>query len=193
MDQSPIRAPEVNRSMPPRQLEPTPRPPGFFALGRICTARWRSKKSPVPERQTIAATDASERNVVEALVLGWLTFAFWIFTIEALLPELHWSVSIPVSMVAAFILLQCVTFAIALLMEKILASNAGASAQTIRAWHTRGHIAIMIILSIGIITAQSGDTLLRGLAWCWIALSFANTFALIFESGGIRRSIPSPH
>ena len=163
-------------------------PPGFFALGRLCGAWCRANEAPVTGRGTLAAEDASECNALEAYVLGWLAFVTWVAALEALLPGMHWAIRLPVAIAAAFLLIQVASVVVALVLQKSLVSKGYRSADTVRAWHTRGHILLLVVMSGGLLVSGVGGLPIRLLAWIWLALFVANTVAALRETVGQLRS-----
>jgi hypothetical protein len=150
---------------------------GFFALGRFLTSR---KPGPTNYR-VIPATDASENNAVEAHVLGWLTIATWALMIDSALPFMPWIARLPLAIVAAFILIQVFTVGVALVLEKTIVASGKCSSTAARAWHTNGHVALLVLLGLAVAVTGVGTIALRLIAWIWLALAAANAIAALIE------------
>ena len=135
---------------------------GFFALGR----RLSPEKSAASHYRIIPAANASENNAVEAHVLGWLTIATWALVIDyALLSFMQSLARVPLAILAAFVLIQIFTVSVALVLEKTVVASGKCSSATARAWHTNGHVALLVLLSLAITTRKiAGDrAMLRNL------------------------------
>ncbi|MEZ5323809.1 MAG: hypothetical protein R3F19_01900 [Verrucomicrobiales bacterium] len=150
---------------------------GFFALGR----RLAPGNLAPSHYRIIPAANASENNAVEAHVLGWLTISTWVLVIDSALPSVPWPVRIPLSVLAAFLLIQIFTVSVALVLEKIFVATGKCSTTTARAWHTYGHIALLVLLSLAITSAGVGTLALRLIAFVWLALALGNAIAALLE------------
>ena len=155
-----------------------PRSPGFFALGRYFASRSRKQTTD----RVIPAEDATERNALEANVLGCLTFVFWVLAVDATLSGLPLLLRLPLAVLIAFVLIQLFTAAIALTLEKTLVASGKWTAKAARAFHTRVHIALLLVASIGIGVMGFGPFALNTVAWIWIGLGVVNAVAAALES-----------
>lgn len=121
---------------------------------------------------------------MEAQVLGWLVFVSWVAAIDvplnAWLPW-HWAARVPISIATAFVLLQLATVVVALLLDRLLVARGMLTTDAARAWHTRGHIALLVAASLGVLATGSGDAPLKALAAAWALLGAANAVAAIRE------------
>ena len=150
---------------------------GFFALGRCLTSR---KPAPTHYR-IIPAANASENNAIEAQVLGWLTIATWALVIDAAVSFMPWLARVPFSILSAFILIQIFTVGVALVLEKAVVAPGKCSSAAARSWHTNGHVALLVLVSLAITTTSAGTVALRVVAWIWLALAVANAIAAWIE------------
>ncbi|MCB1095521.1 MAG: hypothetical protein KDN22_08060 [Verrucomicrobiae bacterium] len=150
---------------------------GFFALGR----RLAPGNLAPSHYRVIPAANASENNAIEAHVLGWLTIATWALVIDAALSSVPWPARVPLAILSAFVLIQTFTVGMALVLEKIFVATGKCSTTTARAWHTNGHVALLVLLSFVITNMGVGNILLRVLAWIWLALALGNAIAALLE------------
>jgi hypothetical protein len=150
---------------------------GFFALGR----RLVPKNLAPSHYRIIPAANASENNAIEAHVLGWLTISTWVLVIDSALPSAPWPIRLPLAILAAFLLIQIFTVGVALVLEKAFVAAGKCSPTTARAWHTNGHIALLVLLSLAITSAGVGTFALRLIAWIWLALALGNAIAALLE------------
>lgn len=151
--------------------------PGFFALSRLIIPGQKEESG----LQVIPAIDASENNAAEAQFLGWLVFVSWLLAIDSAISMVPWFVRLPLAALIAFILIQVFTVGVAFVLERTFVARGRRSATTVRAWHTSGHAALLVVLSVCLITAGLGSQALKFVAWIWLSLAIANTIAAIVE------------
>ena len=101
--------------------------------------------------------------------------------IDALLSGLPLVVSLPLALLCAFILIQLFTVTVALALEKTLVASGKWTTEVARAWHTRGHVTLLVIISIVIVSTGAGTVALQTIGWIWITLALVNSVAATFE------------
>ena len=155
---------------------------GFFALSRRLSAIGVGNKySQRVGARVIHAKDSSERNGLEANLLAVCAFVLWALAIDSAM-SWHWIVRVPLAVGGALVMMQAVTIGIAYLLKRVIVIRGARSARDARAWHTRGHVTLLVMFACCVVLMDWGGTLMWLVAWLWIWLGVANLIAAWRES-----------